>query len=170
MPERRGRVVLGFDFGLKRIGVASGDTISATAAPRAIVPVGALGADWAAIERLLAQFQPDLLVVGSPRHADGSPSALGAAADRFAAELGRRAGRAVERADEFASSIEATAALREARARAACAAAACNMPTSTAPLPLSSWSAGWRPSRRRRRGQRLCGHPSASGTGNDPEK
>lgn len=115
MPER-GRVALGFDFGLKRIGIASGDTISATAAPRATVRVGPAGPDWSEIERLLRSLRPDVLVVGSPRHADGSESALAAAADRFAAELSRRSALSVERADEFASSIEAAAALRSARA------------------------------------------------------
>ncbi len=115
MPEARGRVALGFDFGLKRIGIASGDTISATAAPCAAVRMGPSGPDWPAIESLLNRFQPDVLVVGAPRHADGTASGLAAAADGFALELARRSGRSVVRADEFASSIEASAALRESR-------------------------------------------------------
>lgn len=119
MPEGRGRVALGFDFGLKRIGIASGDTISATAAPCATVRMTPSGADWPAIERLLQRFQPDVLVVGAPRHADGSPSTLAAAADRFSAELAARCQLPVLRADEFASSIEASAALRDARASGA---------------------------------------------------
>ncbi len=76
MPERRGRVVLGFDFGLKRIGIAAGDTISATAAPCATVRMSPTGAPWPAIEEILRRFQPDVLIVGAPRHADGSPSDL----------------------------------------------------------------------------------------------
>jgi len=75
------------------------------------------GADWAAIGRLLQQFHPGLLVVGSPRHADGSDSALSGAADRFAAELAQRAGIPVARVDEYASSIEAGAALKRSRER-----------------------------------------------------
>jgi putative Holliday junction resolvase len=117
MPESRGHVALAFDFGLRRIGIASGDTISATAAPRATIRVTEAGPDWAAIERLLREYQPSILVVGSPRHADGSESALTPASDRFAAELARRSGLPVQRADEFASSIEAGAALRTARHR-----------------------------------------------------
>jgi putative Holliday junction resolvase len=116
MPEGRGRIALGFDFGLKRIGIASGDTISGTSAPRATVRSGTAGPDWPAIDRLLQDFMPDVLIVGAPRHADGSPSRLAAAADRFAAQLAERSGRTVLRADEFASSIEAAAALRNARA------------------------------------------------------
>jgi len=115
MPEPRARIALGFDFGLKRIGIASGDTVSGTAAPCATVAVSNRGADWQAIERLLQQYRPDVLVVGAPRHADGSPSALAGAADQFAAELARHAGMPVQRIDEFASSIEAGGALRAAR-------------------------------------------------------
>jgi putative Holliday junction resolvase len=116
MPEARARVVLAFDFGLRRIGVACGDTISNAAAPATAIQVTDRGIDWSAIERLLQRYQPDLLVVGSPRHADGSPSALGERADQFAAALGARAGCQVQRTDEFASSIEAVAELRSQRA------------------------------------------------------
>ncbi len=117
MPEQRGRVALGFDFGLKRIGIASGDTVSGTAAPRATVTVSSRGPDWPAIERLLQQYRPDVLVVGSPRHADGSDSSLAGAADRFAAELARCSALPVQRVDEYASSLEAGSALRALRQR-----------------------------------------------------
>jgi putative Holliday junction resolvase len=116
MPEAQARVVLAFDFGLRWIGVASGDTVSSAAAPRTAVRVTERGIDWSAIERLLQQYQPDLLVVGSPRHADGSLSNLGARADQFAAALGERAQRPVHRTDEYASSIEAAAELKRQRA------------------------------------------------------
>jgi putative Holliday junction resolvase len=115
MPEARARLILAFDFGLRRIGIASGDTVSATAAPCSAVQVSDQGVDWNAIERLLRQYQPDLLVVGSPRNIDGSAGKLSGSADQFAAELAARSGRAVQRTDEFASSIEATERLRQQR-------------------------------------------------------
>jgi putative Holliday junction resolvase len=115
MPEAPARVVLAFDFGLRRIGVASGDTVSGAAAPHSAIRVTANGIDWPAIERLLREFQPQLLVVGSPRHADGTLSALAARADRFAADLAARAQLAVQRTDEYASSIEALAQLKQQR-------------------------------------------------------
>ncbi len=117
MPERRDRVALGFDFGLERIGIAAGDTVSGTAAPCATVTVGPRGPDWREIARVLAHYHPDVLIVGCPRHADGSLSTLAAATDRFAAELMQRAALPVQRVDEFASSIDAGAALQAARAR-----------------------------------------------------
>jgi len=116
MPEGRGRIVLGFDFGQRRIGIASGDTVSGTAAPCATIACTERGPDWPAIERLLRQFQPDVLIVGTPLHADGTDSALTAAANRFADELGRRAKLPVQRCDEYGSSIEAANALKAARA------------------------------------------------------
>jgi putative Holliday junction resolvase len=116
MPEARAQLVLAFDFGLRRIGIASGDTVSSTAAPRGAIPVTDRGIDWAAIDRLLQELRPDVLVVGSPRHADGAPSALSAHTDRFAAELAARARRPVQRTDEFASSIEAVERLKQQRA------------------------------------------------------
>jgi putative holliday junction resolvase len=115
MPEARAQVILAFDFGLRRIGIASGDTISASASPCCAVRVSDRGADWEAIERVLNQYQPDLLVVGSPRNVDGSPGRMSESADRFAAELAARSGRPVQRTDEFASSIEAFERLKGQR-------------------------------------------------------
>lgn len=119
MPEQdaRPRTVLGFDFGLRRIGLAVGDTLTRAAAPRATLPVSPQGPDWAAIARHVADACPDLLVVGTPYNADGSPSELTSHARRFAAELGRRFALPVVSVDERWSSLEASQALATARAR-----------------------------------------------------
>src|SRR5690606_6326852 len=87
---RAPQVALAFDFGLKRIGIASGESLSATAAPRKAVKVGPGGPDRPAIEREIDLLRPDVLVVGAPYNADGTPGALAGAADRFAAELASR--------------------------------------------------------------------------------
>jgi putative Holliday junction resolvase len=116
MPEPRGQVVLAFDFGLRRIGIASGDSLTGTAAPHAALLVGDHGIDWSAITRSLQQFQPSVLVVGRPCNEDGTPGRLSEAADRFAAELAARSSLPVRRSDEYASSLEAAARLRSQRA------------------------------------------------------
>ena len=108
--------MVGFDFGLRRIGVAVGDTLTASATPHATVACHDSGPDWAAIERIIRLVGPDLLVVGAPYNDDGSPGRIAAAADAFAAELGARSKLAVERADERFSSTEAASLLREQRA------------------------------------------------------
>lgn len=111
--------ILALDYGLKRIGIATGDTVTRTASPRGAVPVGRAGPDWRAIEREIAAFRPALLLVGEPYNADGSPGALTRAASAFAAELANRFGLPVERVDERWSSLEANAALRAQRASGA---------------------------------------------------
>lgn len=110
------RCVIAFDFGLKRIGIAVGDTLTATAAPRPAIGVGVHGPDWGAIARQVQALQPGLLIVGAPYNVDGSPGALEPAARGFAAELQRRFGVPVQRVDERFSSLEAGAALKAQRA------------------------------------------------------
>ena len=110
------QTVLGFDFGFKRIGIASGDTLTRTAAPRPAVSVKAGRPDWGSIERNVQALQPRQLVVGAPYNVDGSPGVLAPAARRFAAELERRFGLPVNMVDERWSSLEAAQALKAQRA------------------------------------------------------
>jgi len=109
------RVVLAFDFGHRRIGVACGDTISRTAAPLDTVPVGLGGPRWEVIDALLREWQPALIVVGLPYNVDGSDSTMTCAAREFAAELERRCRLQVVLVDERYSSREAEARLKSAR-------------------------------------------------------
>jgi putative holliday junction resolvase len=114
-PPPAAHPVLAFDFGTRRIGIAVGDTVTFTAAPRRPVLVHASGPDWGAIEREIRTAQPRLLIVGVPYNADGSTGALTSAARNFAAALRERFGLAVEHVDERWSSIEASAALKRSR-------------------------------------------------------
>jgi len=109
------RLVLAFDFGHRRIGVACGDTVSRTAAPQGTVATGPGGPRWTQIDALLRDWQPALTVVGLPYNVDGSDSAMTAAARNFAAELERRYRLQVALVDERYSSREAQAALKAAR-------------------------------------------------------
>jgi len=112
----RPQTVLAFDFGLKRIGIASGDTLTRQAAPRAAVAMLSGGPDWPSIEREVKALGPAMLVVGAPYNAHGSEGTLLAAARRFAAELERRFALPVQLVDERFSSLEASEALRKRRA------------------------------------------------------
>jgi putative Holliday junction resolvase len=113
---RRAQSVLAFDFGLKRIGIASGDTLTRSAAPRPAVGVGRAGPDWEALAREVRSLAPACLVVGAPYNADGSEGALTAAARAFAAELERRFALPVHLVDERFSSLEASEVLKARRA------------------------------------------------------
>jgi putative Holliday junction resolvase len=110
------RIVLAFDFGLRRIGIACGDTVSRTAAPQGTVPMDARGPRWEAIDALLRDWQPALAIVGLPYNVDGSDAAMTVAAREFAADLGRRFGLETILVDERYSSLEAAARLKSARA------------------------------------------------------
>src|SRR5947199_8431041 len=112
----RAHTVLAFDFGLKRIGIASGDTLTRQAAPRPAASVGRAGPDWVRIAREVRALAPELLVVGAPYNAAGGEGELSAAVRAFAAELERRFTLPVALVDERFSSLEAGAALKERRA------------------------------------------------------
>jgi putative pre-16S rRNA nuclease len=110
------QTLLAFDFGRKRIGIASGDTLTGTAGPRPAAQVLASGPDWTAIQREILTLQPHLLIVGAPYNADGSPGALANDASGFAAELERRFKIPVKRVDERWSSLQANERLKTQRA------------------------------------------------------
>ena len=116
MPDGRPEVILSIDFGHKRIGVASGDTLTRTAHPRTALANGPQGPDWRALDRILADTRPARIAVGEPYNADGSESPLTGAARRFATELARRSGLPVDLVDERWSSQDAEERLRRERA------------------------------------------------------
>lgn len=110
-PSPGPQTLLAFDFGLRRTGVAVASTLIGEARP--LDTVQAEGeARWAPLAALVAAWQPDALVVGIPRHPDGTEHELTRAARRFARELARRHGLPVHEVDERYSSVEAEAALR----------------------------------------------------------
>ena len=109
------RVILAFDFGHRRIGVACGDTITRRASPAGLVPVDAAGPRWDQIESLLRTWAPSLAVVGLPYNVDGSESAITRDARRFAAQFTQRFPLEVALVDERYSSMDAQARLKAAR-------------------------------------------------------
>jgi len=111
--------VLAFDFGTKRIGVAVGDFEIRLAHPLATIAVAETRARFAAIERLIVEWRPALLVVGCPSHADGREHPVGKLARRFAQRLQGRFGVRAELVDERLTSHEAAGMLRGSGARGA---------------------------------------------------
>lgn len=97
------RLLLAFDFGTRRIGVAVGNSITRDARPLAIIDAQG-DARWHRIEALLADWRPHELVVGIPRHPDGAAHEMTARCERFARQLEGRFGLPVARVDERYSS------------------------------------------------------------------
>ena len=114
-PATPPQLILAFDFGTRRIGLASGDTLTRTARGLSTLE-RARGTPWPAIDKVCADLQPSHLVVGLPHNMDGTPTALTPAARSFAAELAERYCKPVTLVDERLSSREAEAELRGARA------------------------------------------------------
>ncbi len=114
---------LAFDFGTRRVGVASGNTLLGHAQPLTTVALQG-DARFAAITRLVAQWQPDALVVGVPFHPDGAPHENTRLAQRFARQLQGRLKLPVFEVDERYTTTEALADAREGGSKDADAAAA----------------------------------------------
>lgn len=88
--------VLGFDFGLKRVGVAVGDTILKLAHPLTTIAEEGNDKRFAAIAALIHEWRPVLVVVGLPLHLDGAEHEMSVQCRRFARRLeGRFALKAV---------------------------------------------------------------------------
>lgn len=80
-------VILGFDFGLKRIGCAIGNDLSKSARPLTIIRAEANDRRFAEIGELIREWQPSKLVVGLPTHPDGTEHEMTKRCRRFANQL-----------------------------------------------------------------------------------
>lgn len=97
-------VVLAFDFGGRRIGVALGNSLTRGARPLTTIDAVEHDARWSAVAAVIEQWQPAQLVVGIARHPDGAAHAVTARCERFARQLEGRFGLPVARVDERYSS------------------------------------------------------------------
>ncbi len=98
--------VMAFDVGLKRTGVAVGNSITQSA--QALGTVHAEGnARFDAIAKLISQWEPDALVVGVPRFSDGKAHAMTERCQKFGRQLQGRFGLPVFETDERYTSVEA---------------------------------------------------------------
>ena len=97
---------LAFDFGARRVGVATGNSLTRTATPLTTVAVEG-EARLAAIGALIAEWRPAALVVGVPRHPDGAPHVNTERARRFGRDLQARFGLPVHEVDERYTTTDA---------------------------------------------------------------
>jgi len=97
-------IVLGFDFGIKRIGIAMGNTLTGQAQPLRVIAAIDNATRFKIIGELIAEWQPARLVVGEPRHPDGAEHDMTLRSRRFANQLHGRFDLPVELVDERYSS------------------------------------------------------------------
>ena len=115
MTAPAARTVLSFDYGLRRIGVAVGNTLTGTAEALATIAAQDGLPNWRAVDQLIADWRPAAIVAGVPYNMAGRDARIATAALRFADELGGRYGIEVHRVDERLTSREAEDDLRERR-------------------------------------------------------
>ncbi|MCK6370989.1 MAG: Holliday junction resolvase RuvX [Gammaproteobacteria bacterium] len=104
-----------FDFGTRRIGVASANRQAQTTTALATLQARDGLPDWREIAQLIRDWQPEALVIGLPRNTDGSESDMTARARAFGGWLAEHSGLGVQEIDERFTSTEAEALLRDQR-------------------------------------------------------
>lgn len=105
--------VLAFDFGTRRIGVAVGEMMLGSARPLTTIAAEANDARFAAIGKLIEEWQPSRLVVGLPLSLDGESHEMTDRCRRFARQLEGRYRLPVQMVDERLTSTTAEESLRE---------------------------------------------------------
>lgn len=104
MPED---IVLGFDFGMKRIGVAVGNKIIVKATALRNISARDGVPNWDKVDKLISEWRPYMLVVGIPLNLDGSKQSTTFAAQKFLKKLEKRFALPVAEVDERLTTIEA---------------------------------------------------------------
>ena len=101
------RLLLGFDYGTKQIGVAVGQAITGQARELCVLKAQNGVPDWDKVEALIKEWQPDAIVVGLPLNMDGTPSEMSERAEKFARRLHGRYQLPVHTHDERLTTFEA---------------------------------------------------------------
>jgi len=114
LPQFERGTVLAFDLGLKRTGVASGELGIGVAHPLSVIYAQSTDARLAAIEKLIHEWQPVLLVLGLPVHEDGSEHTMTRVARNFSKKLESQFQRPVFLVDERYTSAAAVSELHAA--------------------------------------------------------
>ncbi len=108
-------VVIAFDFGLKRTGVAVGNTLTGSATPESTLASKDDRPDWDGITALIQEWKPTQLVVGIPIELDDNENPIKKRIERFCNQLQGRYNLKVDQENEQFTSIEAAARLKQLR-------------------------------------------------------
>ena len=108
-------VIIAFDFGLKRTGVAVGNTLTGSATPECTLLSKDQKPDWDGITHLFNEWKPEKIVVGMPIELDGSENPLAKFVQRFCNQIQGRYNIEVEQENEQFTSIEAARRLKQLR-------------------------------------------------------
>ena len=113
MNQGKITTIMAIDYGRKRIGIASGQTITGSASPITTLNQINGAPDWAGLAELIGQWQPQALIVGMPYYLDGKENDMTKIVDLFCLELEQRFALPVYKINEALSSYEAEAMLKK---------------------------------------------------------
>ena len=100
-------IIMGFDFGLKRIGVAVGQKVTQTASGLTVVQACDGIPRWEYLDKIILDWQPEKFIVGLPLNMDGSKSEMSQKAHKFSRRMSSRYNIQSEMFDERLTSFEA---------------------------------------------------------------
>ncbi|MEE4185774.1 MAG: Holliday junction resolvase RuvX [Gammaproteobacteria bacterium] len=117
MPSRSAglQTALALDYGLRRIGVATAAPVAGTASALTTLAARAGEPDWAALDTLVREWEPQALVLGLPRNSDGTESAMTVRVREFEQQLTERYKLPIYLVDERYTSAEAESLLKAQR-------------------------------------------------------
>ena len=117
MPEKNNSTFLGFDYGLKRIGISIGNTISGKASPLKILHQKTLNGGFKAAKEKILLWDPELVVVGCPSNIDGSVHPFAHKCKKFARKINIETNKKVRLVDEsYTSALSKGESYDDARA------------------------------------------------------
>ncbi len=105
-PQSYQGLLFGIDFGLRRIGIAVGQTLTGNANPLEIISAQQGEPDWNALDKVIQHWQPMALIIGIPLNMDDTAQPLTHKARRFAAQLKKQYHLPVHGMDERLTSFE----------------------------------------------------------------
>ncbi len=115
-PAEPAGYILAFDYGLRHIGVAAGQTVTRSANPLQDLTAKRGTPDWRSVDALVSEWRPVRILVGLPLNMDDTDSSMSMRTRRFAATLHVRYRIPVSLVDERLSSREVRSMLDEQHA------------------------------------------------------
>ena len=100
-------VVIAFDYGEKKIGLAVGNTETMTSSPISIIKKAKMGFNWDELKEKIMEWEPQKVIIGKPLNMDGTRSDFMTKVERFGKKLASLIDTEIEFFDERLTSFEA---------------------------------------------------------------
>ena len=99
--------ILAIDFGLKKVGLAIGNTLTKTSMPISTIFYKSKQELFNLLEKHVTEWKPEFIIIGNPLNMDQTESEMSKLAEKFSNQFSKKFNLAVELVDERLSSFEA---------------------------------------------------------------